>query len=291
MRRLLGSVLLLLTTAVPASHRAASRQSRGRPARTTCRDCARRAGAHHLTSMRVPSPLVFDGMLDEPFYRDVPSFGDFIQQEPHEGQPATEKTEVWVFFDQRLPVRLGAAVGVRAWPPRGHRDAARRQQPLQQRSLRRRRSTASTTGATATALPSIRRAGMLDWSITNEQPNNNWNGIWDAQTRHVRQRLDGRDPLPVPLVPLPGGRPHLGHELPPQGALEERDVVPRAGARLVGPAGDVEDVRGGDAHRTRNAGQGTQHRHQALRARLDAHRQDGDAALHERSRRQRSAST
>ena len=56
----------------------------------------------HITfrAMRVPSPLVFDGTLDEPFSRDVRSFGDFIQQEPHEGQPATDKIEVWVFFDR-----------------------------------------------------------------------------------------------------------------------------------------------------------------------------------------------
>ena len=29
----------------------------------------------------------------------MPSISDFIQQEPQEGQPATEQTEVWFFFD------------------------------------------------------------------------------------------------------------------------------------------------------------------------------------------------
>src|SRR5262245_6748382 len=61
-----------------------------------------RDGEGHVTlrTTRLPSPISFDGALDEAFYRDVPSFGDFLQQEPHEGQPATDKTEVWVFYDR-----------------------------------------------------------------------------------------------------------------------------------------------------------------------------------------------
>jgi hypothetical protein len=54
-----------------------------------------------LRATRIPEPLVLDGKLDEPYYRDVPAISDFIQQEPHEGEPATERTEVWVFFDDK----------------------------------------------------------------------------------------------------------------------------------------------------------------------------------------------
>ena len=35
--------------------------------------------------MRVPSPLVFDGALDEPFYRDVASFVRFLLNEVAKG--------------------------------------------------------------------------------------------------------------------------------------------------------------------------------------------------------------
>jgi hypothetical protein len=52
-----------------------------------------------IRATRLRAPLVVDGRLDEEIYKTVPSFGDFIQQEPHEGQPSTEKSEVWVFFD------------------------------------------------------------------------------------------------------------------------------------------------------------------------------------------------
>ena len=70
-----------------------------------------------------------------PSTRDVPPFGDFVQQEPLEGQPATEKTEVWVFFDDE-----NIYVGARLWETDAgapvtsemRRDA----QPVQQRPLR-----------------------------------------------------------------------------------------------------------------------------------------------------------
>ena len=42
-----------------------------------------------------------DGRLDEEIYRRFEPASDFIQQEPKEGQPATERTEVWVFFDDK----------------------------------------------------------------------------------------------------------------------------------------------------------------------------------------------
>jgi hypothetical protein len=48
---------------------------------------------------RLAEPLVIDGELNEPTYTTVQSFGEFIQQEPNEGQPSTERSEVWVFFD------------------------------------------------------------------------------------------------------------------------------------------------------------------------------------------------
>src|SRR5216684_2358583 len=52
-----------------------------------------------LRAVRITSPLKVDGKLDEEVYRTIPSISDFIQQEPHEGAPATEKTEIWLLFD------------------------------------------------------------------------------------------------------------------------------------------------------------------------------------------------
>lgn len=69
----------------------------------------------HLTlrATRPATPLLIDGTLDELAYTAVAPVDDFIQMEPFGGQPATEKTEVWVFFDHR-----NVYVTMRAWESR-----------------------------------------------------------------------------------------------------------------------------------------------------------------------------
>jgi hypothetical protein len=49
---------------------------------------------------RLAAPINIDGNLDEALYRDVMPTSDFIQIEPEDGAPATEKTEMWVAFDE-----------------------------------------------------------------------------------------------------------------------------------------------------------------------------------------------
>ena len=63
---------------------------------TIARDALRRAT---LRAVPLTDPLEMDGVLDEDVYETVPSFGDFIQQIPLEGEPSTERTEAWVFYD------------------------------------------------------------------------------------------------------------------------------------------------------------------------------------------------
>jgi hypothetical protein len=52
-----------------------------------------------VRAVRLPEPLVLDGLLRDPIYSQVRAVSDFVQQEPHEGEPSTERTEVWIFFD------------------------------------------------------------------------------------------------------------------------------------------------------------------------------------------------
>ena len=56
-------------------------------------------GRATVRAVRLTAPLRVDGRLDEAIYGALPPIGDFIQQEPLEGPPATEKTEVWLLFD------------------------------------------------------------------------------------------------------------------------------------------------------------------------------------------------
>ncbi|MGE3405063.1 MAG: DUF5916 domain-containing protein [Vicinamibacterales bacterium] len=58
-------------------------------------------GRATVRAVRIAVPIRIDGRVDDQPYDDVPPMTDFIQMEPYEGQPATEKTDVWVFFDDR----------------------------------------------------------------------------------------------------------------------------------------------------------------------------------------------
>jgi len=52
-----------------------------------------------VTATRITTPIKIDGRLDDAVYREVAPLTGFIQQEPEEGQPVTERTEAWVLFD------------------------------------------------------------------------------------------------------------------------------------------------------------------------------------------------
>ena len=52
-----------------------------------------------LRAVRLDRPLQIDGRLDEAIYRDTLPIDHFEQQVPREGQPATEKTQAWILFD------------------------------------------------------------------------------------------------------------------------------------------------------------------------------------------------
>lgn len=52
-----------------------------------------------VRAQRAVEEMRVDGHLDEPIYAATEPIGSFVQQEPDEFKPATEKTESWVFFD------------------------------------------------------------------------------------------------------------------------------------------------------------------------------------------------
>ena len=55
-----------------------------------------------ITAVRIPSGrITVDGSLDEPQWQPVEPATDFVQTEPHTGQPATERTEVRLLYDER----------------------------------------------------------------------------------------------------------------------------------------------------------------------------------------------
>ena len=57
-------------------------------------------GRATVRAYRLTEPLRLDGQLDEAIYTATPPIDGFRQQVPQEGAPATEPTEMWVFFDE-----------------------------------------------------------------------------------------------------------------------------------------------------------------------------------------------
>ncbi len=61
------------------------------------------AGRHHgsrsLTVFQITEAPVLDGLLNEQAWKDAAVAGEFVQKDPNEGMPATERTEVRVLYD------------------------------------------------------------------------------------------------------------------------------------------------------------------------------------------------
>jgi len=151
---------------------------------TVTRDAAGRAT---IRAVRLGSPIRLDGQLDEAVYQEVPPISDFIQTEPSNGEPATQKTEVWVLFD-----RSHIYVTVRLWeshPERMIVNEMRRDNTALYRNDhidivfdtfydRRNGVLLSTTPI----------GGLVDAQITNErQFHTDWNPVWEVETG----RFDG----------------------------------------------------------------------------------------------------
>ncbi len=63
-----------------------------------------------LRALRVSSPPVIDGRLDEHDWRMAPVATDFVQSSPNEGEPSSERTEARVLYDDQA-----VYVGIRAF--------------------------------------------------------------------------------------------------------------------------------------------------------------------------------
>jgi len=87
------------------------------------------AGRPRVQIFRVNEPPRLDGKLDDEAWRGAAKITQFTQQNPREGQPATEDTEVWIAYDsQHIYLAIYAHYGdvtlMRA--NRGRRDQMRR---------------------------------------------------------------------------------------------------------------------------------------------------------------------
>jgi hypothetical protein len=138
-------------------------------------------GGVTIRAVRIVEPLNVDGRLDDGVYTTVPAISDFIQQEPREGEPATEKTDVWILFDDS-----NIYVSARCWDSHPERAVANEM---------RRDASVTNNENLGIILDTFydRRNGLLfnanslgarrDIAVTDEiTGNGDWNTVWDART-------------------------------------------------------------------------------------------------------------
>jgi Domain of unknown function (DUF5916) len=80
----------------PASHALDGPPPAPIPPEVAARD---ERGRLAIRAVRLDHPLQIDGRLDEEIYQTTVAVGDFVQQVPKEGAPASEATQAWIFFD------------------------------------------------------------------------------------------------------------------------------------------------------------------------------------------------
>jgi Domain of unknown function (DUF5916)/Carbohydrate family 9 binding domain-like len=138
---------------------------------------------HRLPATRTTEPIVLDGALDEAAWRGAPVAKGFVQNEPHEGQPATFDTEVRILHDDKA---LYFGVFARDDDP----------SDVIVSELKKDFNTAASDGFFIVIDTfsdqrngfefAINPAGAKwDAQMSNEgrEVNSNWDGVWDVRTR------------------------------------------------------------------------------------------------------------
>ena len=122
LRLLSLSGLALLPGAIPAQAQQRSENPRpgaAAPAQQPAREGPSRSDPHAsapvVEAARLDTEIDIDGLLDEPgWQRATPSGGTFTQIDPSEGDPSSEKTDVYVLYDADA-----IYIGARLWDSSG----------------------------------------------------------------------------------------------------------------------------------------------------------------------------
>ncbi len=142
-----------------------------------------------IRAVRITDRIRIDGELDEAVYAEVPPIGDFVQTEPNGGQPATEPTQAWIFFDDDT-----LYVAARCYDSQPESRWVANEMRRDSMNVVRNENFAiyfdtfyDRRNAFLFEISPI--GGIYDATVTNERPPGNieWNPVWDRKTG----RFDG----------------------------------------------------------------------------------------------------
>ena len=106
----LASGALLLAVAAPRAHARQLTAIDGPPAPVAPAVITRTSsGQATVRAIKLAAPLTLDGVLDEPVYKNEAPFGGLIQVAPDAGAPATERSDLWISYDDRNIYLSGGA--------------------------------------------------------------------------------------------------------------------------------------------------------------------------------------
>ncbi len=103
MRRIFIAIFILICSFPPLAAEAVQESTslRGDPPAPVAPAVITRDTAGHATvrAITLTSPLRVDGRLDDEVYQREQPFGGFIQVAPDYGAPQSERSDVWVTYD------------------------------------------------------------------------------------------------------------------------------------------------------------------------------------------------
>ncbi|MFI5371820.1 MAG: DUF5916 domain-containing protein [Candidatus Eisenbacteria bacterium] len=134
-----------------------------------------------IQAVRTSTPIRVDGILDEPVWSTAPPVTRFLQTEAHEGEAATESTEVRIAFDD-----AALYVGARMWD--GHPDS------IQARLQRRDGGVSSDDIVIGIDPYHDLRSGFYFWVnaagvqgdgllYNDTWSDDSWDGVWEGRAR------------------------------------------------------------------------------------------------------------
>jgi hypothetical protein len=198
-----------------------------------------------------------DGVLDEPAWQTANVIDTFVQQEPREGEPATDRTEVRVLYDRgRLYIGVRAFASLPVVATEMRRDADRLfdednfQVILDTFHDSRNGYMFLTTPLGAKLEQQIFDEGEGGGRGTTANINRNWDGVWDAAARITNEGWTAEIAIPFSTVRFkPSDEQTWGMNFERQIRRNNESVfwspIPKAyGLTRVSLAGELQGLQG-----------------------------------------------